>query len=203
VLIRSSIEKGKIFFRYVPFPQHLAWEYRYILNCFMKYLIPKRCLYILLSTALFLSCKKNSSSPPVDTPSQYFIKATIDGVDYEFKDLTSAITTEPSNLFAYATNTDSVGSADEMRITFEANQRSVISGVYTDTSDVYGCYLTLLQSGIFYQSTSAFDAANRLICTIDSIDSASVSGTFSGIVYYFPTSAIYKTITNGSFTVPF
>ena len=169
----------------------------------MKYFMPKRCLYILVSAVLFLSCKKNSSSP-VDPPSQYFIKATIDGVDYEFNDFTAATTTEPTNLFVYANNTDSVGYPDAITITFQHYQdsRIITSGVYTDTSNAYTCGLTLLQSGIFYQNVPENDAANPVVCTINSIDSVSVSGTFTGIVYYFQTS-IYKTITNGSFTVPF
>ena len=201
------MKKADIFSLYAIFPATFRWRYRYILNCFMKYFISERCLYILVSAVLFLSCKKNSSSPVDPPPSPYFIKATIDGVDYDFKDFTGAATNSQGQLTLYAADSDYVGYPDEITLYLNHNQASAVitPGVYTDTSNVYTFDLQLLQSGINYRNSNEFDVANSnpVVCTISYIDSVLLSGTFSGIVYYYPTSTIYKTITNGSFTVPF
>jgi len=171
------------------------------------------------------SCKKSSTSPsPGSTSSVYYIKATINGTDVVYNNYTGAINKNVGSLVINGFSSDATATTDGISLavyiddTTYYNVVPVTTGTYTDTADYQrGQYnyinpnnasITLQQSGTAYVNEFAFDtaaSATPFTCTITAIDSVSVSGTFSGKVYYGndPRTSIAKTITNGSFYVPF
>jgi hypothetical protein len=129
-------------------------------------------------------------------------------------------------LFGYAS---SASNADGVNIVFQLlrdnNNTLIGAGVYTDTAnynpdddpntplDSSNNYtspyfntneanLYLQQSGTQYMSNGIMNVASStpFTCTITAIDNLTVSGTFSGRVYY---GTAIKTVTNGSFYVAF
>jgi hypothetical protein len=181
----------------------------------------KTILFIIMMAAISLTaCKKSSSSA---SSSAFYIKATINGTNVVYNNYTGAINKSVGSLTINGYNSDAITTADGISLAINIddtayyNDIPVAAGVYTDTANYlrgiynylnpYNANITLQQAGTAYVNEFVFDTASAtpFTCTITAIDSASVSGTFSGIVYYGddPQTSIAKTITNGSFHVPF
>jgi len=186
-------------------------------------------LILAVAVVSLTSCTKTTyiSNPldPTSSPSSstYYVKATINGTNLEYH-YTGALNENPGtiNIYGYSTiASNSDGIYILIQLLRDNDYSNVGIGVYTDTANVndprgytdsagsYNPYfnpnqafLTVQLSGEDYGSNEAIDAdsSTPFTCTITAIDSVSISGTFSG-KGYFGNSA--KTITNGSFYVPF
>lgn len=183
----------------------------------MKYLSLTIALFINL--LIFSSCKKISSSPtntpPATTDSSYYVKATVNGVNVTYKGYTKALYDLPVGnngdpnvyyggaTFVYGLN-DSSNLSDGVELIFlyPTTHPSITS--YSDTaSNSYVVNIHFQRLGILYaDSTTSLPSSSHLCATITAVDSSSISGTFSGTVYYNNGSAYIDTITNGSFYVP-
>jgi hypothetical protein len=174
------------------------------------------------SIVTFSSCKKSSATSP------YYVKATINGVNVVYTGYTGALKVQ-NVLRVNGFNSTAINTADGININFGGEYSNTIPviGIYTDTadniSDIYKYYATdtsanytteyyygnsfsmdiyTQQAGMQY--SNAFNNANPFVATITAINSTSVSGTFSGTVYYGSAAPnLSETITNGSFYVPF
>ena len=180
-------------------------------------------LLLMLITIGFVSCKKSSTSPDNPTTSAYFIKASVNGSNIVYNNYTGAINKNVGLLNINGYNSDAIATTDGISLTAYINDTSYYNnlpisvGIYTDTANylrnLYNYWnpnnasITLQLDGTDYVNEFALDTSSStpLICTITAIDSVSVSGTFSGKVYYGnnPQTAVAKIITNGSFYVPF
>ncbi len=174
------------------------------------------------------ACSKSSNSSSANTSSNYYMKATIDGINVTYTNYTGALNQNYAtmNVFGYSSN---AANADGINILFQLlrdnNNTNITVGIYTDTAnysptdnpnelpDSANNYtvsyfntneanLSMQQSGSQYISNGVMDAANStpFTCTITAINNQFVSGTFSGTVYF---GTIAKKVTNGSFNVAF
>jgi hypothetical protein len=199
---------------------------------------------VFISLVMFSSCAKDTTGVIVhedsiflkdtivlhDTPSNtpYYVKATINGVDYTYKGYTAALQTiNYLNIYG-ANNNSSASDGITLFLRFldgnsDTSPNPIIpAGTYTDTSgyynstyagdasdlDPYDGSIYLQQLGIQYQdipyiSAHVLQATPPFICTITAISDSSVSGTFSGTAYFNNNNTSPKLITNGSFYVPF
>jgi hypothetical protein len=169
-------------------------------------------LFGMIGVIGLMACTKTNNSPnstdPPDPPSsKYYIKATVNGINVSYTNYTGALNVGPQtayqlDVYAYDSNTLN---ADGIRLTFTniSNGNWGLGagvGVYTDTTNngISG-NLTMQLSGVDYQVVND-STSTPIICTITAIDSATVTGTFHGTVYYNTTA---KAVTNGSFYVAF
>jgi hypothetical protein len=174
------------------------------------------------------ACSKSSNSSNANTSSNYYVKATIDGINVSYANYTGALNQNYAtmNVFGY---TSYAANADGINILFQLlrdnNNTNIAVGIYTDTAnynptdnpnelpDSANKYtisyfntneanLFLQRSGSQYISNGVMNAANStpFTCTITAINNQSVSGTFSGTVYF---GSVAKKVTNGSFNVAF
>jgi len=163
---------------------------------------------------VFSSCKKDNQGVPLGT-----LKATIDGIPVVFNMWDTAIigvynlTLPPSPpSVTYSLNIHGYTSDTLKNIDFGVNgYLSITAGTYIDSLlNLYN-----LSSSIFYNqglTTSGYvtyvstgNTTSYSIINITSIDSASVQGTFNGLVTLSTpgTSLILShTITNGQFNLP-
>ena len=180
-------------------------------------------LLALIAAMGITACSKSSNSS-----SNYYVKATIDGKNVSYTNYTGALNQNYAtmNLFGYAST---AANADGINILIQLlrdnNNTNITTGIYTDTAnynptdnpnelpDSANNYsisyfntneanLFLQQSGSQYISNGVMNAANLtpFTCTITAINNQSVSGTFSGTVYF---GSVAKKVTNGSFHVAF
>ena len=201
---------------------------------------------VFISLVMFSSCAKDTTGVIVnqdtvifkdtivlhDTPSNtpYYVKATVNGVNYTYKGYTAALQTINSlNINGANSN---ASTSDGIVIVLRTlsgvypNRYPPINyptGVYSDTAGYYNNSqplalnnddltdgsIYLQQLGVQYQdipyiseSPYVLQPTPPFICTITAINDSSVSGTFSGAVYYY-NNTVPKIITNGSFYVPF
>ncbi|HXL56281.1 MAG TPA: hypothetical protein VN958_08500 [Chitinophagaceae bacterium] len=161
----------------------------------------------------FTACTKDRPT------SNYYVKATINGTDVEYSNYTAAIYKTVGLLYIYGFNSAAIDSDDGIHLIVYHNasgsDQPVIVGTYIDTANVFRspsniywnpftASMSLQQSGISYINMVSMDTTSLtpFTCNITGIDSSSVSGTFSGNVYFIGSNASIK-ITNGSFYVPF
>jgi hypothetical protein len=175
-----------------------------------------------------MACTKSSNASNANTSSTYFVKATIDGTDISYTNYTGALNQNYAtmNVFGYTGN---AANADGINILFQLlrdnNNTNISVGIYTDTAnysptdnpndlpDSANNYtasyfntneanLSPQQSGSQYLSNGVMNAAysTPFTCTITAIDNQSVTGTFSGTVYF---GSVVKKVTNGSVHVAF
>jgi hypothetical protein len=183
----------------------------------------KIILFSVLISLSFVSCKKSSTSPDNLTTSAYFVKATVNGSNIVYTNYTGAVNKNVGLLNINGYNSDATATTDGISLTVYINDTSYYNnlpinvGTYTDTANylrnLYNYWnpnnasITLQEDGTDYVNEFALDTSSSspFVCTITVIDSVSISGTFSGKVYYGnnPQTAVAKIITNGSFYVPF
>ncbi|HTB51496.1 MAG TPA: hypothetical protein VK718_01885 [Ferruginibacter sp.] len=199
----------------------------------MKYL--PLTIAVFISLVMFSSCAKPTNTETTiydtvvlhDTPSTnspYYIKATINGINVTYNGYTAAVNVNVGGLVLYGYNNDAINTTDgiTLRIDNSASGGNIPVGIgtYTDTANhnygitnhtwnPYTATMTSQQFGTDYV-TVVFDdtitGATPFTAIITAINDSSVSGTFSGAVYYgFSPGAPLETetITNGSFYVPF
>ena len=175
-------------------------------------------LFTMTIAIFFMSCTKEER--PV-SPSIYYVKATINGTEIEYNNYTAAVYRDLGLLNVYGFNSNVINSDDGITLnifndgSINGNQPIVI-GTYSDTANIsissinkywnpYKASMVFQQSGIDYTNFGIRDPGfiTPFTCNITAVDNISVSGTFSGNLYFGYTSTILKTITNGSFKVPF
>jgi len=150
----------------------------------------------------------NSNSP-------YYIKGTINGVDFKYNYTTGAINPAVGLMKIYGKNSYDVN-ADGVNINMQNTDAQsvwlpITVGTYSDSnlSGISSLGFLISQGGKTYANVYKINK-QPFILKITAIDSATVSGTYSGIVSYgspysaYDSSAVVsKVITNGSFYVPF
>jgi len=156
---------------------------------------------------------------PHPIPSPYYIRASINGDTVNYNVGALAQSSAPSDIQIFGSASTN-SNADHLDIIFEYQGNGIPYvgiGTYTDTAynfihstvtgNPYGGGAQLQISGIIYNSFPGNFGAYIppvFTCAITALDSISVSGTFSGEVTYGSAPGYtYKTITNGSFYVPF
>ncbi|UAY53433.1 hypothetical protein [Ferruginibacter albus] len=163
----------------------------------------------------FTSCTKDNP------PSPYYIKATIDGKNVVYNGYVAATRSSTQSIQIYGHENESTVSSDGIDLQLShtgypnlPTVGNIDTGIFTDTANLGNVNPALknfwnpdhaLISVIYEGNMLNNKYASTLvpfICTITHIDNATVSGTFSGVVT-FSGSNNYKTITNGSFYVPF
>jgi hypothetical protein len=184
----------------------------------MKYFLFTIVAFISILT--FSSCKKTSHSSP------YYVKATINGKTVIYSGYTGAVKTNLGMLTFYGYTSNSANS-DDIQIYIQ-NTDAIGIGSYSDSAfntsygvtsypTPYPSTIQLQLSGTDYLNAPYLfpnPIPNSFVCTINAIDSSSVSGTFStsGTKVYYARYGDYGTsgpagdsvtITNGSFYVPF
>jgi hypothetical protein len=135
----------------------------------------------------------------------YYVKLSINGANVEYRYNTSADYTNPNVLLIGGKGNLPTAFPDQIQIELfsGAGQPAVGLGVYAINTSPNLAFITVWQSGRGY-SDIPYQNDNSLLpssCTITAIDNVSISGTFSGTLYFG--NAAPLTITNGSFNVPF
>jgi hypothetical protein len=178
-------------------------------------------LLIMMIVAISLTaCKKNSTTPSTPiTSSPYYAKANINGTNVLYSNYVGAVNKASGLLYIYGYSGDAIATTDGITLIIHnsgngTDNQPIVIGNYTDTANFqnglynywnpYSASITLQQSGTDYANSNQtdYDNSTPFTCIITAIDSSSVSGTFSGILYY-EFGSTTKTITNGSFYVSF
>jgi hypothetical protein len=143
------------------------------------------------------------------TSSPYYVKATVNGSNVSFTNYTAAVDNYGGSVTILGHNNTDYDNSDgvTLELFYSTSSSSPsntlpIAGTYNLTSSwtpfqVFQAFVT--DSGRFYDAITSSPTLD-FHCTITTINSTYVSGTFYGTVYSEHTP---ETITNGSFYVPF
>jgi hypothetical protein len=172
--------------------------------------------FLLVSAISYSSCKKDTTPPPVEEPSPYYINCTIDGVESKSDTVFDAylrVSIRPGfpsstlilNGYDKELNTNFSFSIDNHTSGYTYGYPLPLGvGSYNTQKTEYGMSIIFTRVGTSFVN----DTAGNFNITITSLDSVSVKGTFNGKLYKepevagpsdLPNGPEYKEITNGEF----
>ena len=169
----------------------------------------KQMLIAVLVIVAYAGCKKHDTTPSV--PSRYYFEYTINGKTVRYTNNTGAIRQYPVEIFAYGYEHFGMN-ANGIKLQIDyLNGPAVIPGTYTDTANKAGgsnnpwdVRAYLQQGGTSYVTSKAWNvtSGNHFRTTITTITADSITGTFSGRVYW-GAAANYLDVSNGKFCANF
>jgi hypothetical protein len=158
----------------------------------------KRFIVIAILGLLLASCKKFSKP----TVLQELITASVNGTGFTInQQMGYARSRLPNDTTEYFTLFGQDPSANYMGISLQS-KHSLTTGVYKQTADSSTLLTIVFQQPGNYQYSTVYSVSDPSSITITSIDSTSIKGTFSAILYDNGDPALdTKTLTNGTFII--